>query len=388
VEIRIIEKVYHPQRARQTIRFSGHRVDKTSDVERGILHRKRAKKPHSSRGRVDISTRHKGGEYAPPIQGALAPNLYEYAPESRPDSGVHPGIFELTAAGLLAGQGGIVVGVIAAVTLLVCLFVFYGGVHAIRNGFDQYRRSARVRNTPTEDVESLAMGRTELYGEVRPGEDALDQPFADGECVWVEWEITERSSTNRPSSNDGPSSSGNSSWGLVERDVEAVPFDLDDGTGRVRVTDPQAAFDGNFEARWPFLLSDDRETAQDVGTDEPVPDPIREFCEARDIDVRGDGKRRYAQTLIDVGSEVYAYGEARRRRDPASGEPEVELRPEETTDDLVLSDTEPSELSGKFRKGMVQGLVVGLGAGILGLGGLWLWYQNYGPLLLELLGLG
>lgn len=343
---------------------------------------KHANKSHSSGGRVDVSTRHKGGEYALPIQGALAPNLYECALESRPNSGVHQAIVELTAVGLLAGQEGIVVGVIAGLALLVCLFVFYSGVHAIRNGFNQYRRSARVRNTSTEDARSLAMGRTELYGEVQPGEEVLDQPFSDGGCVWVEWEITERSRS------EDPTDSGDSSWGLVERDVEAVPFDLDDGTGRVRVTDPQAAFDGNFEARWPFLLSDDRETAQGVGTDEPVPDPIREFCKARDIDVRGDGKRRYAQTVIDVGSEVYAYGEARRRGDPAPGEPEVGLRPEEPTDDLILSDTEPSELSGKFRKGMVQGIVVGLGAGILGLGGLWLWYENYGPLLLELLGLG
>jgi hypothetical protein len=272
------------------------------------------------------------------------------------------------------------------VTLLVCLLVFYGGVHAIRNGFDQYRRSARVRNTPTEDAGSLAMGRTELYGEVRPGEEALDQPFADGECVWVEWEITERSRHNDLDDTGGEDDHGDG-WGLVERDVEAVPFDLDDGTGRVRVTDPQAAFDGNFETRWPFLLSDDREMAQTVEADEEVPDSVREFCEARDIDVRADGKRRYAQTVIDVGSEMYAYGEARRREDATSEGPDIELRPEETTDDLVLSDTEPSELSDKFRKGMVQGIGVGLVTGILGLGGLWLWYQRFGAALLGLLGL-
>lgn len=294
-------------------------------------------------------------------------------------------MFELTATGLLAGQGGAVVAAVGGATLLVCLLVFYGGLSAIRNGFEQYRRSARVRNTPTEQVGSLAMGRTELYGEVRPGEGTLAQPFADGECVWMEWEIEEYS--RRDDLEETGGEDDHDGWGLVERDVAAVPFDLDDGTGRVRVTDPQAAFDGNFESRWPFLLSDDRQTSRVVKPDDPVPDPVREFCEAQDIDVRGDRRRRYTQTVIDVGSEVYAYGEARRREDPAPDEPEVEFRPEGTTGDLILADTAPSELSGEFRKGMVQGVGVGLGAGVLGLGGLWLWYQRFGPPLLELLGL-
>lgn len=300
-------------------------------------------------------------------------------------TGVCPGIVEFVRAGLLAGREELVVWVVGAVTLLVCLLVFYAGLSAIRNGFRQYRRRARVRNTPTETVDSLAMGRTELYGEVQPGEAALDQPFADGECVWVEWEITERSRSDRPTSDEGPSSTGNTSWGLVERDVAAVPFELDDGTGRVRVTDPQAAFDSNFESRWQFLLSDDRDTARSVATDETPPDSVREFCETRDIEVPGDGKRRYAQTVIDVGSEVYAYGEARRRDDPGPDEPPIELRPEETTGEFVLSDVPPEELSGAFLKGMVQGIVVGLVTGILGLGGLWLWYQSYGAALRELL---
>jgi hypothetical protein len=281
---------------------------------------------------------------------------------------------EPTAAGLLASRDGAFVVVVGGATLLLCLFLFYSGLYAIRGGFNHYRRSARIRNTPTEEAGSLAMGRTELFGEVRPAGEPLDQPFADGECVWMEWEV------------EGYTRSENTSgWGLVERDVAGVPFDLDDGTGRVRVTDPRAAFDGNFENRWPFLLSDERETRHVVGPDDPVPDPVRDFCKPRDIDVGGGSKRRFTQTVIDVGSEIYAYGEARRRDDPASGEPAVELRPEATTGDLILSDTPPSDLSGKLRLGMVQGIGVGIVVGILGLGGLWLWYRNFGVLLWEFL---
>lgn len=305
-----------------------------------------------------------------------SPNLYECALEIRPDSrtGVCSGMVEPTAVGLLASREATFVVVVGGATLLLCLFLLYSGLYAIRGGFNQYRRSARIRNTPTEEAGSLAMGRTELYGEVRPAGETLDQPFADGECVWMEWEVEGYS--------NGENRSG---WGLVERDVAGISFDLDDGTGRVRVTDPRAAFDGNFESRWPFLLSDERETSRVVGPDDPVPDPVRAFCEARGIDVRGGSKRRFTQTVIDVESETYAYGEAGRRDDPAPREPEVELRPEATTGDFILSDTPPSELSGAFRKGMGQGIGVGLVVGILGLGGLWLWYQNFGPSLWEFL---
>jgi len=64
-------------------------------------------------------------------------------------------------------------GIGELLVLLPAGFMF--GLYLIYKGTDKYRKYALVRNTATERIRSMALGRTELEGVARPAEKVLDQ---------------------------------------------------------------------------------------------------------------------------------------------------------------------------------------------------------------------
>lgn len=98
---------------------------------------------------------------------------------------------------------------------LLSIGLFWGGFHFIR-------LKRQMENTPTSKVRSIAMGMVEVHGQARRIY-ALVSPMTQSSCVFY------RLRKYRRDKND--------QWKLVrEMDSCHVPFQVDDGTGRVTVS--------------------------------------------------------------------------------------------------------------------------------------------------------
>jgi hypothetical protein len=154
------------------------------------------------------------------------------SPPDRPET-------RLTWSKLFKPLGVIVIGLIVAAgvgdDLFVALFHYgmaAGVVPAIAalgllwSGFYFVRLKRRIENTPTSKVRSIAMGLVEVHGCAQRLY-ALVSPMTQAACVWYRLRKYCKGS--------------NKNWKLVkEIDSNHVPFQIDDGTGRV-VVDPAGA---------------------------------------------------------------------------------------------------------------------------------------------------
>lgn len=97
----------------------------------------------------------------------------------------------------------------------------------INKGFGLFKRSNKVKNTGTEKIRSMTMGRTELKGKSLPIGESREIPFTEGRCVRLEWNIKEY----RESSTDEDSKE----WKTIASGEYKNPFILDDGSGKTYI---------------------------------------------------------------------------------------------------------------------------------------------------------
>lgn len=160
---------------------------------------------------------------------------------------------------------------------------------------------------------AVCQGRAESVDE------SLTAPFTGKRCFGVEYEITERELT--PS--EIPFT-----WTRLDDGVAAVPFELADEYGRVRIAPGSDRFG----------LDTESETTTVPAGDEP-PEQIRSFVTARGeiapvsdgpLSILGIGARRYTERRVDPdGSYVVA------------GQPEYEDGSVVFTDPVVIADRSP-----------------------------------------------
>jgi len=115
-------------------------------------------------------------------------------------------------------QGKLLLGITAA-----------AGAGLFGHGFALWRRRRRIEDTPTSKVRSLSLGRVELAGRAR-GRSPLRAPITGAPCVFFRFRVEEerRSGKSR-------------TWHTVASGAsEAVPFELEDETGRI-LLDPRGA---------------------------------------------------------------------------------------------------------------------------------------------------
>ncbi|MFB6192321.1 MAG: GIDE domain-containing protein [Haloarculaceae archaeon] len=244
-------------------------------------------------------------------------------------------------------------------SLLISGLVLLIGLAAIYGGFDEWRKKRLIQDTPTEQVRSIAAGRTELNGTAKPTDGTVGQPFTDGECLYADWRIEEHH----------PDDDG-SDWHTIDSGEVATPFALDDGTGSVRVA---ASTDADWE------ISDEHRTRIDVGSRESPPDEVRSFLETHsETDVGDEGivfgdRRRYTQEVLPPDEEVYVFGRA-AEREGASGDNEARLVMERDggSDRFIISDMTESELTGSLTKRAPLFILLGLAMSVGGLYGV-LW---------------
>jgi hypothetical protein len=193
----------------------------------------------------------------------------------------------------LALQGYEPVTIREAAQLEVLLFValmFVVSLGVVYWGFQTYQFGRIVRDTPPEPVRSVAMGRTEVSGDITPHERLYDQPFTEGQCVYAEYEVREyREYPNDDDKNDR--------WETVETGSFATPFSVDDGTGRIRVEPNEETL---------YEVSDGNSTTVEVGKGERPPEPIPEFLSPGTASVTAD-------TTDDDGGDGGALGRLRSR---------------------------------------------------------------------------
>lgn len=240
---------------------------------------------------------------------------------------------------------------------LVVVAGFFIGLFLIYYGFKLWRLKRLIQDTPTETVRSMAVGRTELAGTAHPRGEAFDQPFAEGAAVVAEYEIEEYEQNDE-----------GSNWDTKDRGRYLEPFDLDDGTGTVRVD-----ADDGLEVRY----SDGATTQFTVGSTEEEPPAVEAFLrEHSSVSVPDAGpsgvvfgeRRRYTQKVIPPGTEVYLFGNASQRADATgtANEEALSVGRDEATGRFLLSDMDEATLTSKMAT--TAPLVIGVGVLVLAVG--------------------
>lgn len=190
--------------------------------------------------------------------------------------------------------------------ILAVLVLALGGGGLVKTGFTRRKQRTLMRDTPTEDVEALSVGPSEVKGSALAADGGpFTAPFSDDECVVADYEVEQYHEDD-----DG----GN--WNTIRSGVVHTPFHVDDGTGRVRVEPHDSA---TFD-----LDPSDRETVE-VDSSRRGPEPVQRFVENTDgIDFPSDASgaendRRYHQNLIREKESVYVYGTAQPRETDVAG---------------------------------------------------------------------
>lgn len=257
------------------------------------------------------------------------------------------------------------------VWFLILVVLFLAGLLYVRAGFTRRSRRELIEDTPTEAVRSVSTGFSEVTGDAVMLDETMRAPFTGDDCVVRAWEVEEWSESGR-----------SSSWRTVDSGVEAVPFAIDDGTGRLRVEPPD---DGAVAGG----LRDDNAAMDDVvyevdgveepvaavGVDEEPPDAIRAYIERSDgldpashdhIEVldagKQDGDRRYYQGVVAPGEQVYVLGTAATRdgEAAASNEGNLVITTEDHDPVFIVSDKPEDELIAARRWDLLKYFVLGL----------------------------
>jgi len=223
--------------------------------------------------------------------------------------------------------------------------VFLGGLYFIWLGFRRWKQRTLIRDTPTEQAQSLSVGPSEVSGTaVPPPEGPITAPFSDEDCLVAEYEIEEYDT-----------SGDDSSWDTIKQGTFFCPFFVEDETGAVLVRPHE---DTNYD------LDPDDWTTTYVDSASQGPQPIQWFVENTDdltfpSDESGNGNdRKYKQNLIRTQESVYVFGTVRPREHhtvPEGASNADRLVIEKITDDslqepmFLISDDEEHDLIDRRR---------------------------------------
>jgi hypothetical protein len=294
-----------------------------------------------------------------------------------------------------------------AAQLEVLLFVglaFVGGLVTIYWGFQTYQFGRVIRDTPPEPIQSVAMGRTEITGEILPATRVYDQPFTEGRCVYGELKVKEY--------RDTADDDNDKEWKTVQTDSFSAPFYIDDGTGQMLVEPNDDTI---------YEIDEEHSVTISVGGGESPPGPVGEFLgsgssrdsspsddgggirdrlggvlgrfglfggdddeiedrggdpDAVDVDQRDSesggvehierhelgsvsptgNKRRYVQTVLPLSDEGYVFGGATRPDldESVPGNEDVLVRTDPGTGEFIVSDRGEFDLGATYRNRAVM----------------------------------
>jgi len=234
---------------------------------------------------------------------------------------------------------------LVAGSVVLNLLVFGIGAVLLFVGFRAYRFGRVVRDTPTANPGSVAAGRAEVEGTVRPDGDPIDAPFTGEACVCLDWTLEERV----------PGDDGDE-WTERAAGTRVEPFYLEGETGGVLVRADKhpdiEELPWEYDSRQFTVAEADvverflREHVRDAGggrgtRENPAVTENPATTTRPGEGPSGDGvdpdaaKWRYVKRLIPPGTDLYVFGSV--EPDPARGE--VGFETDETTGRFVINRT-------------------------------------------------
>lgn len=192
-----------------------------------------------------------------------------------------------------------------------CLAGVAGGLVLLWRGFGAYVTAARVGDTSTSRIATLAAGEVRVSGVVEPAELMLVSPLQARDCVWYRARVT---------------ASGDDGGDLLDEE-RGVGFRLRDGSGSIRVFPRSARLDvpDRFDARDSTLgeppaglamrpgrvvvtepLDREAAIAALLTVRPPEPQPLLGDSDDRD----GGSGRRYREARLEPGDTVTVLGVA------------------------------------------------------------------------------
>jgi hypothetical protein len=247
---------------------------------------------------------------------------------------------------------------------IVFLVFLAVGLYLVYSGFQKWQQMRLIQDTPTEKIRSAAVGRTELSATAKPidGVGTVERPFTEGEALVATYQIEEWEE-DHDHDHDDAGRDGN--WETIDSGTLSVPFEVDDGTGRMRV-EPED--DATYE------VSDENQTEFKVTGSPPA--EVAEFFD-RHYDDDDDGllggllsggpnassheRRRYSQEVIPPGADLYLLGGA-QPVDGASGTnaERLVLGRDEGSEEFIISDMAEEELVSGYKWAAPAQIVAGI----------------------------
>lgn len=211
--------------------------------------------------------------------------------------------------------------------------IFMLGVYGFYTAFKLYKQYQFVRDTPTSDIESIAMGTTEVSGTVKPGPSGqtVQHPMLDGkDCVYYK-RVVEKYDHDDDGSN----------WNTVEEETVSNNFSVTDGTGEVLVNPAEAEFDLEDEAH--------QREQYTVKSDDPVPRALSDISGVSEDSFLPNfltGERyRVTVDAIWVGLDVFVFGTSTRRDSERSSRNEENIvigQPRDSDNNGLLQRVSPT----------------------------------------------
>lgn len=251
-----------------------------------------------------------------------------------------------------------------------------GGLIATAWGVNRMSLYRKMAATPTSDVQDVdGPGRVELVGSAQPIDGrTIEGPLTGNEALVAGWRVEEWQKGSK-----------NSQWVEVSEGFESVPFELEDGSGTIRV-DPRSDVSSaglgelNGTGSLPHGVDVD-ETVVDFqtldlvdqlepGDDKPdriarfereestVSDQTGSVTNVFDTERKG-GERLYREDRIEPGQSVYVLGTVQSQDGETFRLSDAEVVRTED-DPFVISERGESALRSEIRSGIVS-LVLGIG---------------------------
>lgn len=211
-----------------------------------------------------------------------------------------------------------------AIDVVILLF----GVGFVWQATTLFAHQRTLSSLETSRTGAVRDGLVAVEGEILgPVEDELVSPFREEPGVLARWSVEEYA---------GHELGTGGGWTEFGSGYEAVPFLVDDGSGPVAVE-----VDGEEALRRLEIDLDGfgDDPALELDVDERPPSHVRSFLESRDVRDRqsetsvptsedGDeqGDRRYYETVLGRGDEVYVAGVATERGDATTPTPGSSVR--------------------------------------------------------------
>jgi len=222
-------------------------------------------------------------------------------------------------------------------TMLIAAGGFIVGVLAIMWGFDEYRKTSLIRNTPTSKIRSMAMGLVEVKGTTKVADEPLESPFSGEACVFYKYEVEEYKQRGK-----------RRHWVTIDEGRNGASFYVDDGTGQVLV-DPRGAdlevpADGTIHVDGgetppfkvaEFIADNDNVDSEDSSVDLGI------------AEVDTGNNRRYTEYFVTPGEDVYVFGKAMERpsfEGSARNEDNIVINQDNHTPMFMISDSSEKEL--------------------------------------------